>query len=433
MNEDNFFNKLKNLIEDYRKPKQDVESGVTVLKDAETGQWLWFGVISNNFLDDDWPTKEIISERAHRNFVAAIDSGVFKEKTGLDKPEHWVFHVPVPIGVADTVAYDERGFLLGAGHGYKGEFYDAVYEGLSKAKDMAMSHTMPGEFLGYNKEQDHIIEEYLSVEFTSLPKWAAANKRTISAHGVSKDESKMPLQIEDPKRDWFIETLGEAVVQGFDDRLSAMADEAGRTGVPSKETSMSEEQGKEQELSDGTPVKEAEVVETDATDEVAEVLADEKAKPKKFPPGDDEEEDEEDEKPEKKGYVTHDELVNQVIPEIVKGVTDAIAGMSAKFDGELASLKDEVSGIKNVSEEQVEETLKQTPFAGISGLFAQSIVGNSKTKVDYNKERDLHQAGPEEVADTERLTGITHIDNAIKEQTGNNRVVSGQIFSRPQQ
>jgi hypothetical protein len=414
------------------KNMKQIPQSVTVFKNAETGQWLWFGAVSNNLLDEDWPKNEIISSQAHQNFVAAIKSGSFKDKTGLDMPEHWIWHVPVPIGVADVVSYvtrDKQGFLIAAGHGYEGEFYDAVYTGLSKAEDMAMSHKMPGEFLVYNKEQDHIIDDYLSIEFTSLPRWAAANKRTVSAHGVSKDGLGMRFEIDGEMRDWFLNNLGETVVQEFDDRLSAMADEAERDGVPSKETSMSEEQVLEQEVQEGAPVDEAEVVaEVEATEEVEET----EEKADQVPSGDEDEEEEEEE--EKQVYVTQEELVNQVIPEIVKGVGELVEKLSDKFEAELAELKERVEKTNTLSEEQVKEVVEQTPFAGISALFTKSVVGQDEARVDYNKDRKLHQDGPEETEDeVKAITGIPGLDEQIMGSRNSKRVVSGPMFLNGQQ
>jgi hypothetical protein len=417
------------------KNMEQIPKSVTVFKNAETGQWLWFGAVSNNLLDEDWPKNEIISSQAHQNFVAAIKSGSFKDKTGLDMPEHWIWHVPVPIGVADVVSYvtrDKQGFLIAAGHGYEGEFYDAVYTGLSKAEDMAMSHTMPGEFLVYNKEQDHIIDDYLSIEFTSLPTWAAANKRTVSAHGVSKDGLGMRFEIDGEMRDWFLNNLGEAVVQEFDDRLSAMADEAERDGVPSKETGMNEEQVLEQEVPEGAPVEEAE-----ATEELEE-------KADQFPSGDDEDEEEEEEKQEgeeeeeeeeeKQVYVTQEELVKQVIPEIEKGVGELIDQLSNKYDAQFAELKEKVEKTNTISEEQVKEVVEKTPFAGISALFTESVVGQEKARVDYNKDRKLHQDSPEETEDTAKtITGIPGLDEQILGSRKSKRVVSGPMFLNGQQ
>lgn len=413
------------------------DKGMTIYKDAKTGLWKWFGVVSNKFLDDDYPKKEIVSDSAHRKFVSALDTGEFKERTGLDMPEHWVFHVPVPIGVAEMVAYDERGFLIAGGHGFEGEFYDKVYEKLSQIPDMAMSHQMPGEFLAYNKEQDNIIDEYLSIEFTSLPLWAAANKRTISVHGKQKDGVKMPLQIEDgPKRDWFLENLGEDIVQDFDNRLSAMAEEAERNRVPSKEITMSEEL-KEQEVLDGASVEDTEVnaeVATE-TDEIAEVLSDDvDVEQKADQTSSDEEEDEEEDMEEgsKEAYVTRQELLEQVVPEIVKGVTVAIEDLRTQFNSELETLKSQMDTANAESAEQVKQTIDATPFASIAGMFARTVVGNQAAQVDYHKERQLHQDQPEEVSSEKSITGIPGLDKQIRGSRGNARVIPGPMFRNGQ-
>lgn len=363
-----------------------------VFKDSD-GNWLWFGAVSNNFLDDDYPVKEIIAEQAHKDFVAALDDGTYKERTGQDMPVHMVWHVPVPIGVADIVDYDSRGFLIAAGHGFKGEFYDKVYEGLARAPDMAMSHQMPGEFLDRDKEQNHIITAYLSTEFSSLPKSAAANKRTVSAHGMQEKDNM--LAIDGKKREGFLEMFGESVVAEFDARLEDMVTEAEGDGIPRKEqTDMSEDLEKQDEV----------------LEEEAIAPVDEEEKANKPPFVEDEEEDEDEDDEEKKDAVvaeTGDEAVTmkalreEIVPEIAKGIAEALHPYQqalAKAESTMAELAERLDAVEQSENTRLAEKAAETPIASISAMIGQSVASSEKARLDYKDgdDRELWKAGPEQ-------------------------------------
>jgi hypothetical protein len=131
-------------------------------------------------------------------------------------------------------------------------------------------------------------------------------------------------------------------------------------------------------------------------------------------------------------YVTRQELLEQVVPEIVKGVTAAINDLKEQFNSELETLKSQVDSAEAQNAEQVKETIDATPFASIAGMFARTVVGNQVAQVDYNKERQLHQDQPEETSSEKSITGIPGLDKQIRGSRGNARVIPGPMFRNGQ-
>ena len=68
-----FFSELigKEVVE---KSKEDNKSGFMVFKE-KSGRLRYVIRYSNNFRDDDYPVKEIISENSHRRFAEMVDKG----------------------------------------------------------------------------------------------------------------------------------------------------------------------------------------------------------------------------------------------------------------------------------------------------------------------------------------------------------------------
>lgn len=387
------------------------DAGVTLLKD-KTGIWSWLLVVSNNRLDRE---KEILTSDAHRYFVELIDSGKYKEMMGHDTPELWVWHIPVPIGDASFVHYDERGFLYAGGHGRKGKFYDKVFTALadkekSEPGSLAASHGMPNTYIARDPVNPAYINEYVSKEFTVLPRSEAANLGTWFPAVTLKERGmdEMP----DHKRDWLIETFGEDTVNEFNQFIDTVARDADDAGIPKKELDNMADSTEELK---GEDLEETEETSEEATDTPVEETsaADDDVKQES-----EEEEPEEEEDEEEKDFVTKKEVVELIeeIGQTMKSVNDAIASFSERFD----RLEVEVKQLKETDEAKIADKAATTPRMSLAALFTNEVtstVGKEATRLDYNKDRTLHQAGPEETKGLEAGgLGIPTIDGLIKEQ-----------------
>jgi hypothetical protein len=404
----------------------NIDSKAFVFKD-KAGTWNWLGIVSNNREDRE---KEILTAESHRRFVDAIDSGLYSELLEKDTPDLWVWHIPVPIGYSETVAYDERGFLIAAGKGHQGPFYDSVFEGLAKAEldspgSMGMSHGMPYPFL--EKTDGHTITGYMSDEFTFLPRDAAANYGTGMGAVTLKGMGYMALEIEEHKRQWFTDTFGDETVAEFDRILGEMGNAADKAGVPKKELS---------NMTDSTENTENVVedeVEEEAVDETPAVEDDNDTAPEKASDSEEDEEDEEekaipddeeeeDEEEKEASFITRSEL-----QDVVQQIADGVAQGSKELQKELAALataqaeiQKQFAHIMKSDKQKIAEKAKDTPAASLSEMFAQSIVGRDEARIDYHKDRKEHMSGPEETPADQVIahTGIPSIDKLIKEQQG---------------
>jgi len=407
-------------------------SNLTLFKDSD-GEWNWAGIVSNMWMDRE---EDILTSDAHMKFVEAIDTGKYKEVFGKDTPDLWVWHVPVPVGYAETVAYDKRGFLIAGGKGLKGEFYDNVFSGLAIAEKkepgcIGMSHGMPFDYLEIEKEESamdipvrNMITGYMSEEFTFLPKFAAANYGT----GLGGIMVKSMLEIEDYKEKWFVDTFGENVVAQFNSRLSEIGKAADEADIPKKEIkNMTDSTDEVQEtVTEETPteseVAEESVEELEATEPVE---AEEKADQPVEDEEDDEEDDSEDDEEEKQ-YVTAKDL-ESIVSEIVKGVAEPVQLIQkeiVKLREDLDKTRFELSELKSSEDSRVADKAMNTPAASLSAIIARTIVGQEGAQLDYNKERTLRQAGPEETeTKLDGQTGIPSIDALIKEQRGQRRTI----------
>jgi hypothetical protein len=386
------------------------DANVTLYKDV-SGIWRWLLVVSNNRLDRE---KEILTSDGHRYFVDLLDSGKYKEMMGHDMPELWIWHIGVPVGDAEIVHYDERGYLFAGGRGRKGKFYDKVFAALadkekSEPGSLAASHGMPTTYIAKDPVNQAYINQYASKEFTVLPREEAANEGTWLPAVLLKESGMDGMP--DHKREWFIDTFGEDTFNEFDQFLSTVAREADDAGIPKKELdsmadSTEELKGEDlEETIEGTSeeVVDTPVEEVDATGE--EVKQD----------GDKEDEPEEEEE---KDFITRSEMEDLVksIATGQKAFNDNINALNET----LIQIGAEVKQLKEADETKIAEKAATTPQASLSALFgsyATSAIGSDEAKVDYHKERGLHQAGPEESeADVPGTVGIPIVDGFIKEQ-----------------
>lgn len=399
------------------------------------GTWHWSGIVSNMWMDRE---EDILTSGAHRRFVDAIDSGYYAKVFDKPAPDLWLWHVPIPIGVSKTVAYDERGFLIAGGEGHRGPFFDSVFKALAKAEEqnpgeILMSHGMPWEFLEIEKEDSlpdvahrNIISGYLSEEFTFLPQVAAANLGTGMGGIMVK---AMPLQIEDYKRQWFIDTLGEEVVDQFDRRLSEIGKAADIAGIPKKELDvMTDSTDKDQK--EAVAAKDAleETGEEKTVEETQTPVEGEKAFDKKP-----EEDEEDEEKKKKKEEFVTSEALKDVIQEIVDGVAQPVQALRSELEAlrkELTDTKAEIDRLKMTEDQRVAQKAAESPQASLSAMIARSIAGQDKARIDYNKERSFATSGPEETestVDASNLTGIPSVDKMIKEQRKSRGVIPAQM------
>ena len=413
-------------IDHMRAINANIDSKAFCFKD-KTGTWNWLGIVSNNREDRE---KEVLTADSHRRFVNAIDSGLYSELLDKDAPDLWVWHIPVPVGYAETVAYDERGFLIAAGKGHQGPFYDSVFEGLAKAEkdspgSVGMSHGMPYPFL--EKTDGHTITGYMSDEFTFLPIEAAANLGTGMGSVTLKGMGYMALEIDEHKRQWFTDTFGEDTVDEFDRILGEMGSAADKAGVPKKElrnmtdsTESTEnvvEDEVEEEAVDETPA-----VEDDndtAPEKASDSEEDEEDEEEKAAPDDEEEEDEEEKEA---SFITRSEL-----QDVVQQIADGVAQGSKELRKEItalvksqAELQKSVAHVLKSDNQKIAEKAKETPAASLSEMFAQTIVGNPEARLDYHKDRKDRMSGPEETPVEQVIahTGIPSIDKLIKAQQG---------------
>ena len=174
------------------------------------------------------------------------------------------------------------------------------------------------------------------------------------------------------------------------------------------------------------------------SDEVKAEEEEEEDEEKKQEEDDDEEEekkqeeDEEDEEDdEEKQYATLADL-EEVVKEVVKGVTEPFATVNesiATIREELVEMRKELNALKQTDDVRVTQKAQETPVASLSAVIARTIVGQQDAELDYNAERKLRKAGPEETESDDfgsGLTGISSIDELIRKQRGGNRVIAAQ-------
>ena len=145
--------------------KEVINGSVSIFKDSN-GVLRWYGIVTNKFIDRD---NDILSEDAHKNFIKRVDNGE------VDYPELNIWHIPKQVGMADWLAYDERGFLAASGYVHK-EFEELVINLIKNSEfPIGMSHGMPVSKI---KKNGNIIKEYVSFEVSFLPLENAANLLT---------------------------------------------------------------------------------------------------------------------------------------------------------------------------------------------------------------------------------------------------------------
>lgn len=205
---------------------------MTAFKDT-AGQWRWLAVHSNKYRDREG---EIFPESAHKEWV----NHVWETK---EFPALRLWHVPINIGKADWVDYDDNGFVVSSGTFLPG--WESAAEQLAQRKDLGCSH---GYIYPRSQKQGNVYGRYKTFEISVLPRNRAAN--TLTAYFAGEE---MPMLT--PERKEFIAGIAGAdrvnMMEESLGKLKSIADEAGLSYKSMEEAIM--EQGTKDETAVATP------------------------------------------------------------------------------------------------------------------------------------------------------------------------------------
>jgi hypothetical protein len=360
-----------------------------IWKDDASGEFRWLGIYSNKFRDNDSPA-EILAEKAHLHFIKRVENG------DLPYPDLYVWHIPVAVGKADLLAYDNAGFSVASGTIEE----DFAYALKDTSEDLAMSHGMPAASIRRDDEEDKtIITEYASSEVSVLPRYAAANKMTDFQ--VLQEEEKAMAIIPDEKRQQVASLLGDELTDKLEAGLADISDKAIADGIEFKEESEEvveepEAEAIEEEVSaDESKEEPLAVTEEEAVDSVDETADDGAEVPAEEPVVD-------------SVNVTKEELA-----EVLATIVDAFSQQSEKMTDLIEGLVERMEKVEsNVhvlgksDEEKVAELAASTPEASLQALLASqlsgrasTVIGNPATKVHGNT--SLAKESPQETHEEE--------------------------------
>lgn len=345
------------------KEKAKPSGGLFLWKEGDVYRWL--AVYSNKYLDRDSPP-EIISEAAHREFIAAV------ERKEASYPELWHFHVPgTRYGQADMLAYDANGFVVASGTIDKG--HEAEADILSKREDVRVSHGMLLSSVEYDPKEKNVITRYRSIEISDLPLHRAANP--LTGFYMMKEGGTMGLP-KDKKE--YLKSVGMS-----DDAIATLEAEIERKAATAKEAGLASKEG-EAPAPEVTPTGEA-PASAPKPDETT------------TPPGES--------APAVAPPITL-ETVASAVAQVVQSVVEPLLGRVSTL--EAAALKE-----KKTDEQRIGEKAADTPAASIAALVMQSLsVRNSPTT---KLPEDWNPVGPKEVEATEARTGLPWLDKVLSE------------------
>ncbi|MFW6031147.1 MAG: hypothetical protein ACOC9T_01030 [Myxococcota bacterium] len=191
------------------------------------GEQRWLAVFTNKYRDRDG---EIFPDEAHKAFV---DSWT-KEQPAI---ELRLWHVPgTAIGYADTVAYDDHGFVIASGTYTK----DALDRGTVSRLEEYAKQVALGCSHGYHYPRDGLkggvyAGGYETFEVSILPMEWASNP--LTAFTVVEEDTAMPLN---PAQRPFLEAvLTEPQLKALEQEIiPAMAKKAEEEGVDFKSVPM---------------------------------------------------------------------------------------------------------------------------------------------------------------------------------------------------
>ena len=353
----------------------DQASGVLVWKERG-GDMRWLGTHTNHYIDRDNPP-DIISAEAHQRFAERVAKGIDPA------PELWIWHAPAPVGTADYLAWDDRGFLISSGT-VKPEWEPAVKALTESGEVLGMSHGMPQESIRRDRNDPRIILDYSSKEISILPLDKAANLLTTFT-----TEEAMEKGLRTDQRQRLVQMMGEDGVKQLETEIERKARLAGQKGLESKETSPSTGSGQAAEA------------EADAFDEIPAPVAEKPAEVKAATPT---------EKPAAKpAQEDADAPVGR--GEIVDAIAEAMEAVTAAFGKSINELAVQVDALqKQVSSQnkemaaQVAEKAAATPKASVASLLSKRLnVGLGKPLA---AEDPLMKGGPQEAEGEEVLYGF---------------------------
>jgi hypothetical protein len=184
----NILERVVEAVKNVFNPQDD--SAFKVFKGAN-GKYYWHSRHSNNFQDKE---KEIISKKAHEDYVRRIDIGL------VPMPELWSWHTEGSRqGQAEMVFYDNH--IMNAVGTFddtpEGEKARKYYERNAGKIELSHGFTFPKWAL-----KDGIYEVYNTFEISTLPIGAAANPYTTF-------QEISTMAISEEKRQHLEETIGK--------------------------------------------------------------------------------------------------------------------------------------------------------------------------------------------------------------------------------
>lgn len=375
------FDSLSSLLKPPTPPKLDpisldvqkTHDGVMFYKDKDTGETRWLGVMSNKYRDRDNPA-EILSAAAHKEFADAVNKGEWPY------PELRLWHIAVPIGKADIIAYHDSGFQVAGGTIRKEAEPLLAY--LEKVNfQWAMSHGMPKTEIWRDDPDPTVITRYRSKEVTCLPEWAAANELTLykmtggneMAGFSEKDKERLTKMFGDSaaKVEALLTTLGEA---------------ADKAGVESKEVSEKDDGELEAALAELTP-EEIEALQQLTPEELKAI---QQMSPEEIDALANEEEVE----------IPSTEEVAEVIAPLAKDI-ETLKSQVEQLTKELAEFRG-----KYVTKET--EVLSATPARSLAELIAASVT-KSRDEATKVKGKESDMRGPVETKEKLPPVGAARI------------------------
>jgi len=343
-------------IEIEEKMETDPVGSQVMIWKQDDGSWRWFGIFSNKFRDNDKPS-EILSEKAHVEFIDRVEKGE------VDYPELYVWHIPVSVGKTDLMAYEESGFAIVTGLFTN----EGVAMALSKSDaDLAMSHGMPVAHIKRDKDDPTIIVSYISEEVSVLPRDVAANKMTDFV--VLKEDESMAI-IPKEKRSQVVDLLGDDLTAELENSLISRGKSAEQAGVEFKE-------GEDIETS---PAEEATLVTEEGTEIVAEVEVVEEVTIEAEVDIEVEAEETETD------YVSKGEMTEALvtIARVLSGGLDAI-------NGRLDQIEKSVDEVQKEDDEKLDERIATTSSASLAAKIAEGLVAKDAGTVIGTKAAHLH-------------------------------------------
>jgi hypothetical protein len=330
--------------------------GLMVWKEADTYRWL--AIYSNKYMDQDTPP-EIISEAAHKEFIAAVEA---KE---APYPELWHFHVPgTRYGQADMLAYDDAGFVIAAGTIDKG--HEAEAEAVMGISAIRVSHGMWRSSVRYDPKEKGVITRYRSVEISDLPLQRAANP--LTGFYAMKEGENMGLPAD---KKAYLKTVGLS-----DERILALEKELEDKAGLAKEAGLASKEGEPAPEAPKAPA--------------SEPKPDEKLTPQGEQP-----------------------TADAPIPLTAEAIAGAVTAVLEPFSARLGAVEAAVSKEKAKDEQRIVEKAADTPAASLAALVMRnlSVRGQEAAKLAP----DFKVVTPVESKEASQVTGIPWLDKVIAE------------------